>query len=366
LSKQLTKLKIDLPLLGQKLNTLGLCGRISCSDSSVREIVIRLQLAQSDTSLGCLIATNRLFLLGPTRSEGEAIRRAMVLDSDYRLYLLNLLLESLGQFSHDESLGKTIEQLDHLSVELLHIAKRPLSQSESCKSSDEFEEWTRLLWQSPDAITLLSKVVETPSDFSNLVNGPILQVGFNWLEWETPPTNPAPAPWADASPLGKPLEAVQHPFWGAMVATLDACTGDYEWQSLILRGDLLRSFHRTIGLAHVALDSLWRSEFGIYPVDPLVIAPRLFSDHPLPQVLKSDGRGRSSLPWLRIALYQLHHAEIAIESEGSWRLTDRFRTQLMKDDEHMMAFEAVRQRSYRLARSATKFSLASTNEVAAS
>jgi hypothetical protein len=54
-----------------------------------------------------------------------------------------------------------------------------------------------------------------------------------------------------------------------------------------------------------------------------------------------------------------------VESEGSWRLTDGFRTQLMKDDEHMIAFEAVRQRSYRLARAAQKIT-ETANEVVAS
>ena len=40
--------------------------------------------------------------------------------------------------------------------------------------------------------------------------------------------------------------------------------------------------------------------------------------------------------------------------EGSWRLTDAFRTQLMQDDAHMLVFEAVRKRSYRLAYAAER------------
>lgn len=363
--KQLIVSRLELPLLGHTLNALGLSGRTSISELHVRDLLISLRLAVSEAETDSLVATNRLFVLGTTRSENEAVRRSMALEPSYRTHLLTLVLESLGQLPDDESRGKTVEKLDHLSIELLKIVRTPLPQLFIDKELNEFVEWNRMIWQSPDAVTLVSKVVESPEDLSSLTTGPVVAVGFDWLEWETPPVNPAPAPWADANPLHSPLETVRHPFWGALVATLDACTGDYEWQSLILRGNLLRSFHRTLGNAQVALDLLWRSEFGVYPVAPLVMSPNLLRDHPLPLVSETDATGRSCLPWLKIALDQLHLAEIAIESEGSWRLTDRFRTQLMKDDEHMMAFEAVRQRSYRLARSATKFTLASTNEVAA-
>ena len=364
MSDQLIVEKLNLHLLGQALNDLGICGRTDCSNPEVCDYLIRSHLAVS--SLNELIATNRLFAIGPGRSVFDVIRRALSLEVGYRKYLLSLLLSSLRQFADDESLGKTLEQLDHLSAELLQLNHRPVADLCTVEFMRAYDEWTRKMWQSPDAITLLSKVVETPDDFSRLVTYPVIHVSFDWLDWETPSIDPAPAPWADFKPLEFPLHTVKHPFWGAMIATLDACTGDYEWQSLILRGDLLRSFHRTLGNAQVALDSLWRSEFGLYPVDPLVITPSLLGDQTFPLVFTADGTESSFLPWLKIALDHLHRAEIAVESEGSWRLTDRFRTQLMKDDEHMMAFEAIRQRSYRLARSATKFTIASTNEVAAS
>lgn len=355
---------ISLNELGQVLEKLGMIGKVECENQDVHGLLISLKLAvhPEDDNVDCIVATNYAFSLGPTQNQRSALRRALSLEDRYRSYLLTLLLSSLLQFNDDLSLSKTIEQLEHLAPELLNEFRSP----RGCEVDARFIGWNRSLWQSPDAVTLLSKVVENHRDFASRPSVPVVTVGFDWLDWDTPPLNAAPAPWADLSPLHSPLETVRHPFWGAMVATLDACTGDYEWQSLILRGDLLRSFHRTLGDSQFVLDSLWRSEFGLYPVDPLVITPSLLGDHPLPLVFKTDGRGSSCLPWLKIALDHFHRSEIAIESEGSWRLTDRFRTQLMKDDEHMMAFESVRQRSYRLARSATKFSLPSTTEVAAS
>jgi hypothetical protein len=358
--------KFEFPLLGHLLNELGANGIALCEDSQVRTLLTLLELVSAGGENDVLLATNRLFVLGPIHSETQAVRRALSLEPRYRTFLLSLILESLNRFADDESLAKTLEQLDNLTTELLRYQKKWSGQSILSIDSKEFNEWNRMIWQSPDTVTLLAKVVENPQDFTSLQTSPVVTVGFDWLEWETPPITPAPAPWANATALHSALKTVRHPFWGAMVATLDACTGDYEWQSLILRGDLLRSFHRTLGNAQFALDSLWRSEFGLYPVGPLVVTPSLLGDHTLPLVFKTDDTESSCLPWLKIALDHLYRSEIAIESEGSWRLTDRFRTQLMKDDEHMMAFEAVRQRSYRLARSATKLSLASTNEVAAS
>lgn len=359
---QLTAAKLDFRSLGRMLSVLGASGRVLCDCSEIGDFLVGLKLAVNDAATNYLFATSILFSLGPTRSELESTRRAISLEPTYRDYALMQLLSSLREISDDESLGKTVQQLDKLSPELLQLVRTP----SHGLGPRNFVEWDRMIWQSPDAVTFLSTIVQTPIDFAVLPSGPVVTVGFGWLEWETPPVHPAPAPWADLTSLQSSLETVRHPFWGAMVATLDACTGDYEWQSLILRGDLLRSFHRTLGNAQFALDSLWRSEFGLYPVDPLVMTPSLLGDHPLPAVFQTDDKGRSCLPWLKIALDHLHRSEIAIESEGSWRLTDRFRTQLMRDDEHMMAFEAIRQRSYRLARSATKLTLASTNEVAAS
>jgi hypothetical protein len=358
--------ELEVPALGKAISELAIKGRATSSEVSVRIFLWGLDLVFVDSVSNHLVATSKLFAIGPALSELEAVRRASCLDLDYRTHLLSLLLDSLRTFRDDQSLAESIERIDHLSHELLHLTIHGLSPADARGNRYEYSTLTRMLWQSPDAITLLAKILDKPKDFAILPSGPIIAVGFDWLDWQTPPFDPAPAPWADLSPLELPLETVRHPFWGAMAATLDACTGDYEWQSLILRGDALRSFHRTLGNAQAALDSLWRSEFGLYPVDPLVITPSLLGDHTLPLVFTTDGTESSCLPWLRIALDHLRRADIAVESEGSWRLTDRFRTQLMRDDEHMMAFEAIRQRSYRLARAATKFSLATNKEVAAS
>jgi hypothetical protein len=349
------------------VETLSRCGSCEAAEKSVCDILLGLQLVTKRPTSDQLIATNRFFSLGFAHGINHVIRRVLSLFPAYRRHLLMSLLWSTQGLADDWSISATLMQLDDLTPELLSFARLPgVSCSFKEDENTEWHDWDRALWQAPDAVTLLSKVVESPSDIALLRSEPIVEVGFDWLDWGTPPINPAPAPWADEIPLRSPLETVRHPFWGGMVATLDACTGDYEWQSLILRGDALRSVHRTLGNSQSILDSLWRSEFGLYPVDPLVITPTVLGDHSFPQPFRSEGRISSRFPWLKIALDQLHHAEIAVESEGSWRLTDQFRTQLMKDDEHMMAFEAVRQRSYRLARSATKFNLTSTNEVAAS
>jgi len=126
------------------------------------------------------------------------------------------------------------------------------------------------------------------------------------------------------------------------VATLDACTGDYAWQSVMLRGGVLRSHHRTLGSAEDVLYDLWSRELGLYPVAPLVL-PEGISFVP-----------GEPIPWLQPALEHMAEAGIATPVEGSWRLTDAFRTQLMQDDAHMLAFEAIRKRSYRLAHAAER------------
>jgi hypothetical protein len=280
----------------------------------------------------------------------SAVRRVLSLQPDYRAHLLTLVLAAVRLLTDDQSLAKTIQQLDHLSPELLTPAMAP---SPPHELMEQFRAWDSSVWQAPDAVTLLSKVVESPADFAVVPDGPVIAVGFDWFNWATPPSIPAPAPWADSEPLNSPLATARHPFWGALVATLDACTGDYEWQSLILRGGLLRSQHRTLGKAAVVMESLWRRELGLYPAPPLIVPE---------SIPFTPGK---PLPWLQLALEQLAEKGIAVESEGSWRLTDGFRTQLMKDDEHMIAFEAVRQRSYRLARSAQKITEAA-NEVVAS
>jgi len=126
------------------------------------------------------------------------------------------------------------------------------------------------------------------------------------------------------------------------VATLDACTGDYAWQSLMLRGGVLRSRYRTLGSAEAVLHDLWSRELGLYPVAPVVLLEG------------SSFVPGKPIPWLQPALEHMAEASVATPVEGSWRLTDVFRTQLMQDDTHMLAFGAVRKRSFRLAQAAER------------
>ena len=339
----------DFRELGRGLQSLGQAGITESPSDGLCDALSNLNLIERDAN-DTLVATNRLFTLGPTRTVNSAIRRVLSFQPDYRSHLLTLLLEAVKELADDQSLAETVERLDHLSPEVLQLAKAPSPQRDM---TNQFDAWDTSIWQAPDAVTLLSKVVETPADFAVLPGGSIIAVGFDWLSWETPPIIAAPAPWGDSQPLKSPLATAQHPFWGAMVATLDACTGDYEWQSLILRGGLLRSQHRTLGKAEAVMESLWRHELGLYPAPPLIVPEGIAFTPGKP------------LHWLSWALEHLTESGIAIESEGSWRLTDHFRTQLMKDDEHMMAFEGVRQRSYQLARAAVTITEL-TNEVVAS
>jgi len=172
--------------------------------------------------------------------------------------------------------------------------------------------------------------------------GSSVATGFDWLLWTAPPVAPAPAPWGDVQPLYDTLATVRHPFWGGLVATLDACAGDYPWQSLMLRGNILRSRHRALGPPEAVLKGLWATELGLFAAAPLVL-PANVSFVP-----------GTALPWLQPALEQMAVAGVVTATEGSWRLTETFRTKLMEDDEHMTAFEAVRQRSFRLARAADR------------
>ena len=348
MSKRPSATRFDVSEFCSTLSALGRSGVIRSRSQSVSASLEKLHLISGGDGQD-VVATNLLFSLGTTRSKTSALRRVMSLEPEYRVHLLNLLLEAVSALPDDRSLAETIEQLDNLSPELLELA----GDSAERESNDQFGEWDASIWQAPDAVTLLSKVVEAPEDFATQPEGPTISVGFDWLAWETPPKSPAPAPWADPEPLSSPLATARHPFWGAMVATLDACTGDYEWQSLILRGGMLRSQHRTLGKAPVVIESLWRRELGLYPVPPLIVTGSIPFTPGQP------------LPWLQLSLEQLADKGVAVESEGSWRLTDGFRTELMKDDEHMIAFEAIRQRAYRLARAAEKMT-EPTNEVVAS
>ena len=304
--------------------------------ATLLDLLSGLHLAQPADAGTRLVATNRLLALGPTHETDHAVRRVLSLQPAYRQHLFTLLLGSIRQLADARALAATLEQLDHLSPELLPLAKGTPTADVSGSS---FVEWDRAVWQAPDAVTLLSKVVEQPADIADIPDAPVVSVGFDWLDWETPPEYPAPAPVGDREPLKTPLAATRHPFWGALVATLDACTGDYPWQSLMLRGPTVRSHHRTLGNAESQLAELWRVELGLYPTLPL-IEERLI-----------PGRPRS---WLQPALDDMKQVGAAILTEGTWRLTDPFRTQLMRDDEHMLAFEAVRRRSFRLAQAAER------------
>jgi len=332
---------LDWATLGQALYTLGTIGLVSNSSNAVGILLATTGVADAGTGKGgpksatWLTATNNLFALWPARSIESAIRRVMSLFGEYRKHLLDDLYAGLQKLPDDEALADTLEHLDHLSCELLtrvEAAPPPqpspargegalgMDSSRECskdKAYRLFEKWDTDIWQAPDAVTLLAKVVESPADFPERPSGPKVAVGFDWLSWETPPATPAPAPWGDREPLRSPLATAQHPFWGALVATLDACTGDYAWQSLMLRGGILRSRHRSLGSAEAVLHDLWSSELGLYPVAPLVL-PEGSSLVP-----------GKPIPWLQPALEHMAEAGIATPVEGSWRLTDTFRTQLM-------------------------------------
>jgi hypothetical protein len=336
MAKQPATPQLDLHELGQTLRVIGRAGNCASTSAASRDLLTGLNLAEPGAKGAGLVATNRLLALGPAREEVSAVRRVLSLQPAYRQHLLMLVLGSIRQLADDRALAATLEQLDHLSPELLPMAN---GTAVADAAGSAFIEWDRAVWQAPDAVTLLSKVVEQPADIAELSHAPVVAVGFDWLDWETPPEYPAPAPFADREPLKNSLATTRHPFWGALVATLDACTGDYPWQSVMLRGPTIRSRHRTLGNAESQLAEFWRAEFGLYPAPPLV-EERMIPGRPL--------------AWLQPALDEMARAGAAILNEGTWRLTDSFRTQLMRDDEHMLAFEAVRKRSFRLAQAAER------------
>lgn len=345
--------QLDLAALGRSLHTLGTTGLLSEPAEPIRTLLVATGIVEerkgkrNKAAFITLVATSYLYALGPARSATSAVGRILSLLREYREHLLDSLHAGLGSLPDDKALADTLERLDHLSPELLsHLDAAdgpslcPSPQRREGTAKQGFEKWDADIWQAPDAITLLAKVVEHPGDFPEMPSGPKVAVGFDWLAWVTPPATPAPAPWGDCAPLGTPLTTTRHPFWGALIATLDACNGDYAWQSLMLRNDVVRSRHRTLGSAEAVLSELWCRELGLYPVAPLVLPEHV-----------SFVLGKP-LPWLQPALEHLAEAGVATQAEGSWRLIDAFRTQLLKDDDHMLVFEAVRKRSYRLAQAA--------------
>lgn len=358
--------QLDLVALARALRTLGTVGVLSEPAEPIRTLLVGTGVVEerkekrNNVFSTALVATSHLFALGSARLTTGAIHRVTSLLSGYREHMLNSIHAGLRSLPDDRALADTLERLDHLSPELLMRLDvtddpspyLPPQRGEGTKETslqrgggiekNRFAKWDAEIWQAPDAVTLLAKVVENPADFPERPGGPKVAVGFDWLSWNTPPATPAPAPWDDHEPLRSPLTTARHPFWGALVATLDACTGDYEWQSLMLRNGVLRSHHRTLGSAEAVLKELWSRELGLYPAAPLVLPE---------DITFIPGK---PIPWLQPALEHMVEDGVATQAEGSWRLTDAFRTQLMKDDEHMLAFEAVRKRSYRLAQAAER------------
>lgn len=330
--------QLDLGHLGSALSALGLSGFLEVPDPAVRSILVETELAGSGPQRPSLLfATNHLFGLGPTRDETSALRRVLSLVEAYREHLLNEILLALRRLADDEALAETLIQIDHLSPELL-----PLVSDRPEPRQSNWSDWDLKVWQAPDSVTLMAKVVDHPYDLPMKPTGTAVAVGFDWLSWTTPTAPPSPAPWGDVQPLQSALATARHPFWGALVATLDACTGDYPWQSLMIRRRSLNSRHRALGSAETMLRDLWVSELGLFPAAPLIIPTTGSFDQ------------EKTLPWLGPALDQMAAAGVAVVTEGSWRLTDTFRTRLMEDDEHMMVFETIRQRSLRLARAAER------------
>src|SRR3989339_735087 len=370
MTKQTANKQLGLDELGQSLRMLGFAGVAAVPVVVIRDLLTALGLAEVSASAlshlpygaesEWLVATSRLFTIGLTRDEIGAVRRVLSLQPAYRQHLLRLLLVAIQQLSDDCSLADTLEQLDHLTPELLSAIDSAAATTVAADPS-EFSDWDLTVWQAPDAITLLSRVVERPEDIAEISDAPIVTVGFGWLQWETPPAIAAPAPWGDADPLKSPLTAAEHPFWGAMIATLDACTGDYPWQSLTLRGGIARSMHRALGPAEQVLEDLWRNELGLWPAAPVILEevlapgsavetrygePPALAPGPYPK-----GRGEL-VPWFQWAVERMAQAGVATQGEGAGRLTGTVRTGLIEDDQHMRVFELVRRRSYRLARAA--------------
>jgi hypothetical protein len=352
MAKRQEKEQLNLNELGRSLRDLGMAGRLDSVSPDVAELLKAVHLAKSQEK--GLFATTYLYRLGQTPKATTALRRVLSLVPDYRAHLLAWLLAGVRHLADDRALADTLERLDHLSAEMLPLldAESPGGDKSERSGQEFYDEWDALVWQAPDAVTLLAKVVEDPADLPERPDGPCVVVGLDWLSWDTPPPHPAPAPWGDPPRADDPLATVRHPFWGALVSTLDAGTGDYEWQTLVLRDGTLRSRHHNLGSAEAVLQQLWGKELGLSPAAPLVVPEEI---HFVP--------GRR-LPWLERALGHLQRTGVADMASGSWRLTDNFRTQLMSNDEHMRTFEALRKRSYRLAQAAERTSDSTKRSVA--
>jgi hypothetical protein len=332
---------LDLSGLVRLLIDLSTTGCMERAPAELSCLVVSLGLGI--TAGEGLLGTTHLFALGTCRDEMSLLRRVTALLPDYRGHLLPLIQDALKSLPDDDTLGDTLERLDHLGPELLALLKAPAAAPP--RPAEAWSRWDVEVWQAPDAVTLLAKVVAAPEDLPERPQGPNPAVPLDWWKWTKLPDHPAPAPWGDTQPLGTPLATARHPFWGALVATLDACTGDYPWQSLDVRADSIRSRHVRLGAPAEVLADLWRSELALYP------AALLISPSP-PTPLPSGARGEEGGGWFHFAVDHLARAKVAAEVAGSWRLHEDFRQNMLRDDDHMLAYEALRQRAYQLARAA--------------
>jgi len=117
--------QLDLTTLGRLLHVLGSAGFLSGPADTICSLLIAAGVVVEGKDQGrqhpsqALVATNHLFVLGPSRSTTSAIRRVMSLCSEYREHLLDDLCTGLQQLPDDKALADTLEHLDHLSCELL-------------------------------------------------------------------------------------------------------------------------------------------------------------------------------------------------------------------------------------------------------
>lgn len=288
-----------------------------------------------------ILSGAHLYALGICRDTDAVLRRAMALFPAYRQHLLHEVLEALPQLPDDQALADTLGRIDHLGPELLALC----GDNSTSLDHASYAPLDAAIWRAPDAITLLTKVVERPLDLPKRPDGPNPPVCFDWLARGQRVQTPTPAPWGNSEALQTPLMAARHPFWGALTATLDACAGDHHWQVLDLRADGLRHNHVRMGDAQGVLGELWQQELGLFPAAPLLL--------PKGMIAAVDERPS----WLVYGLAQMAEHGLAAETAGSWRLSDMIRRELMRDDERMQTFEAIRQRALALARAAGRWTI---------
>ena len=173
-----------------------------------------------------ILAGSHLYALGVCRDTDGVSRRATALHPDYRKHLLQVVLQALSQLPDDQALSDTLGRVDHLGPVLLALFNE-INEKQAPQGDESHAQLDAAIWKAPDAITLLTKVVERPLDSPKRPEGPNPPVCFDWLTRGQRVQTPTPAPWGDAEALRTPLHAARHPFWGALTATLDACAGDH-------------------------------------------------------------------------------------------------------------------------------------------